>query len=173
MVNALQFSYAWNELPYKSAAFFSQRKLMTAWSLRFCHTENISLDSTKQPITLYAVIQMKGTSILGQHLSVRSSSVHFLLVLYISWVKLWTQFDLLHLTNNFFKKSKYHIKYHSPSKGTKLKVVNIKFKIMETFLNMYHSTTIFKSCYGTDILKQWCSKLEKKNVYNVDLSMQN
>ena len=26
---------------------------MTAWSLRFCHTESIILDSTKQPITLY------------------------------------------------------------------------------------------------------------------------
>ena len=53
MVNALAFSYAWNELPYKSVAFLSQRKLMTAWSLRFCHTESIILDSTKQPITLY------------------------------------------------------------------------------------------------------------------------
>ena len=62
----------------------------------------------------------------------------------------------------FFLKSKYHIKYHSPSKGTKLNVV--KFKIMDTFLNMYHSTAIYTSCFSTDILKQLCSKIEK-NMY--------
>ena len=66
---------------------------------------------------------MKGTPVLGQHLSVHSSSVQFLLVLCFIIQTMDSIQSIIFGQEFKNNKPNCHIKHHSIVKGTKLKII--------------------------------------------------